>query len=109
MSHRAEDIYEFVALRDIAIGNVVGFREGDPVPASTVEERGLLDSEDVCRRDEWQGRPETEPERAMVRGEMPPHLKTQKEADEMSGAQAPVPASSRKSSTSKTTGSKDGG
>lgn len=81
MSHRAEDHYGFVATRTIMCGNVAGFREGDPVPDSTVEEMGLLDSGDVVRRDEWQGRPADEPARALKRGEMPPHLAAKVAAD----------------------------
>jgi hypothetical protein len=74
MSHRAEDNYSHVALLPIKVGNVVGYRRGDPVPESVVEELELDESQ-VCRRDEWEDRPEDEPERAMARGDMPPHLR----------------------------------
>jgi hypothetical protein len=81
MSHRPEDRYEFVAKRTILVGNVAGFQAGDPVPESTVESMGLLESDDVCRRDEWEGLPEDEPARALKRGEMPPHLQSTGKAE----------------------------
>ncbi len=75
MSHRPEDHYEYVAKTDIMSGTVRAFAPGDPVPADTVEALGLLDSGDVCHRDDYK-RPEGEetPARPMKRGDMPPHL-----------------------------------
>lgn len=71
MSHRPEDNYDYVATQDINVGTVRAFSEGDPIPASTVEELGYVDAGLAVRRDEWKDRPEDEPERPMVRGEMP--------------------------------------
>lgn len=83
MSHRPEDHYGYVATQPIRTGMVTAFNAGDPVPDATVEANGYLDSGLVVPRDEWDGLPEDEPERAMVRGEMPPHLrdKVAKDAD----------------------------
>lgn len=81
MSHRPEDIYGYVAVQPIRNGMVTAFNEGDPVPDSTVKELGLLDAGFVVPRDEWEDRPEDEPERPMERGEMPPHLRDKVASD----------------------------
>jgi hypothetical protein len=75
MSHRPEDHYEYVAKEDVFSGTVRAFAAGDPVPGETVEALGLLDSGQVCHRDDYE-RPEgveVSPQPAK-RGEMPPHL-----------------------------------
>lgn len=77
MSHRAEDHYSYVATQDISSGTVFAFRKGDPIPESTVEENGWADTDPpmAVTRNEWDDKPEGEPERPMTRGEMPAHLK----------------------------------
>lgn len=77
MSHRPEDRYAYIAKEDVFSGTVRAFAAGDPVPDETVEALGLLDSGQVCHRDDYE-RPEGEetPARAARRGEMPPHLQT---------------------------------
>lgn len=83
MSHRPQDEYPYVATQVIRNGMVAAFNEGDPVPEAVVKREGYLDAGLVVPRDEWDGRSEDEPERAMTRGEMPPHLrdKVAKDAD----------------------------
>lgn len=75
MSHRPEDQYGYVATEVIRNGMVTAFNPGDPVPDDTVKALGLDDAGLVCKRDEWEDRPEDEPERPMERGEMPAHLR----------------------------------
>lgn len=82
MSHRPEDAYGYVATETIRTGMVTAFNAGDPVPDSTVEENGSwLEDGLVVKRDEWEDRPEDEPERAMKRGDMPPHLRDKVASD----------------------------
>ena len=70
---RPQDAYEYIAIRDIAVGMTYAFRTGDPVPASTVKEQGYGKDDVVLAADY---RPVVEGERAPAprRGEMPPHL-----------------------------------
>lgn len=94
--HRPEDVYGFVATSDIYVGTACAFREGDPVPDATVDEnQDWVDDGMVVARKDWKGRSEEEPERAQVRGEMPPGL-----ADKV------VPESPAKSTTRKSAGAK---
>jgi hypothetical protein len=99
MSHRPEDIYAYVATRDINIGGVKAFSKGDPVPDGTAEV--LKDQEDhadaVCLREDWEDRPEDEPSRPMVRGEMPEHLR---KPDVPEQKESPKPPTGRSKSTS---------
>lgn len=44
MAQRAE----YVALRDLPVNGVFGYREGDPVPAGPVENLGFVIGEDVA-------------------------------------------------------------
>lgn len=87
MSHRPEDIYEFVAVNDVMSGTVRAFAAGDPVPGETVEALGLLDSGDVVHRDDYEPEDKEAAEGVRAqpakRGEMPPHLQqdTVKSAD----------------------------
>lgn len=79
MSHRPEDHYEYVATEDVYSGFVRAFAIGDPVPGDTVAALGLLDSGQVCHRDELADvkaaiTGEPAPARPMKRGDMPPHL-----------------------------------
>lgn len=77
MSHRPEDNYTHVATRDINISGVRAFAKGDPVPDSTADT--LMSQEEyadsIVLRSEWADRPVDEPDRPLVRGEMPEHLK----------------------------------
>ena len=77
MSHRPEDNYSYTATEDIFSGSVRAFAIGDPVPDDTVEALGLLDSKQVCHKDDYE-RPDAdaEPTPAMKRGDMPPHLQS---------------------------------
>jgi hypothetical protein len=107
MSHRPEDAYGYVATETIRTGMVTAFNAGDPVPDSTVEENGSwLEDGLVVKRDEWDGRPEDEPERAMTRGEMPPHLKDKAVPDESATAKSARAggASSKKPEPTKSAG-----
>lgn len=95
MNHRPADLYTYVAVQDITLGFVCAFREGDPVPADTVEEQGWLNTDPpmVVTRDKWEKRPEEEAPRPMVRGEMPEHLKS-------APAEKPAPKKSASSAKS---------
>lgn len=107
MSHRPQDAYPYVATQTIKSGMVVAFNEGDPVPESTVEENGYLDGGLVVPIDEYEGRPkEGKPERAMKRGEMPPHLQNKGAESGTVKSVKSGGASSRKPEPSKSTESK---
>lgn len=98
MSHRPQDTYPYVATQTIKTGMVTAFNEGDPVPQSTADEMGYVDSGLVVTRAEWEDRPETESEQVTKRGEMPPHLrdKTAKEAESATAKSARAGGASTK-------------
>lgn len=106
MSHRPQDAYPYVATQTIKTGMVVAFNEGDPVPESTAETLGLLDSGMVVPAGEWEGRSKNEPERALKRGEMPPHLKNKAQESGTAKSVKSGGASSRKPEPTKSTESK---
>lgn len=105
MTHRPGDIYEYVATQDITVGSVCAFREGDAVPASTVEEYGLLELEAVVHREDFQPQKSEPGEKApaLRRGEMPPHLQSQRAKDADKADEPGEKAGARKT-TAKTTG-----
>jgi hypothetical protein len=100
MSHRAEDTYEYVATRPLKVNGIIGYMPGDPVPETVVKAHEFAEDGGAVRRDEWDRRPADEPERVMVRGEMPPHLQTKSETKD-----EPKPPGK---TTSRSTGSKAG-
>ena len=113
MSHRPQDTYPYVATQTIKTGMVTAFNEGDPVPQSTADDMGYVDSGLVVTRAEWENRPETEPEQPVKRGEMPPHLrdKTAKETSTTKSGESATAKSARAggSSTKKPEPDKSGG
>lgn len=104
MSHRAADNYGYVATRPLKVNGIVGYMPGDPVPEDVVDAHNFTEDGSAVRRDEWDSRPADEPERPMVRGEMPPHLQN-RVAKEAKTADEPKTTSK---STSRSTGSKAG-
>lgn len=112
MSHRPEDHYGFVAVESIRTGMVTAFNAGDPVPDDTVKENPSWQKDGlVVSRDQWEDRPEDEPERPIERGQMPVHLrdKVAEDAPTESATSRTVRAggaSTKRPDASKSTGGK---
>lgn len=99
MSHRPSDAYGFVATRPLRVGNVLGYQTGDPVPEDVVKAHEFDKDGGAVRRDEWEHRPADEPERTLVRGEMPPHLRDKVAKDAEPSGDEPGKSTSRTKST----------
>ena len=80
------DVYEYIAIQSISVGNVIAYQPGDPVPADNVRELGYKIGVQVALRKDYKpkdGQP-LGTDAIGVRGELPANLRggPDKPADE---------------------------